>query len=350
MYRAFIVSAALLALIRTAVGQAFVVHASPGKWKGFSDIDSIFPLFEIRIITESDEEKRYLNWAGEANFETDRSAIRRLEWTVAVEPRPKYVLWPLAYNLANQQPVPNPFNRFQLMSLKEVGVESKTDVADSIKRGSFDKAENIFQDINDAYQPHSSDARLAAELSLFVHQIYESMSDAAERFRRKGMHRLTANDQKKVIELERGWHRAMLQRYTNIADEAVNRRLAGTLFRWNEFSRFVHSTQEWPSDSINSAKAKQPPTLIGDLTGLHDDLKAVISCLVSANVSAGLKERIARNLAASGVAATEKKQLTCYAELLASYEKTDFDVDNLRLDDVDRAISAFAYFHHAESK
>jgi hypothetical protein len=339
------------AIAKSCMAQQFAVRANPGQWKGVSNTEVIFQQFEIRLFTEGDSDKHPLNWQGEADFDVDRSKVRRLEWTTPAQPPPKFVLWPKAFEAGGQQGVPNPFTRFQLLSLKELCRETKTDAADSIRGGSFDRAETILHDVTDLYDPffNFGDPKLSSDLSLFVHQIYESMTDAAVRFRKSNRFRtLSAEDRTKVLDLERGWHRFMIDRYANQTDEAVNRRLAATLRRWSEFARALHCRGEWPSDSINTAEDKKPATLLGDMSALREDLSKVTGVLFSDAVAPGLRERIKKNLAPNvrnGASALEAKQLACYDALAASHEK----VEDIQLDDLDRAISGFQYFYHAES-
>ena len=239
--------------------------------------------------------------------------------------------------------------------MERLGVESKDDAADSVKRGRLKAADKNFQDVRDLYEPFESDATLSA----FLYQIYESMSDAAARFRSSTqMNRLSVQDQAEVMRLERGWHRTVISNYTNNPNNTI--RLAAALRRWNEFARAVHCRVEWPTESINSAKKKSPPSLLGDLTDLHGDVAAVVEALVSAAVTPGLTDRIDRNLAVSPPRSPtdlEKKQLRCYRDLV-EFTKThrlddgnldETSVDDIRLDDLDRSISAFQYFHHPDS-
>jgi hypothetical protein len=333
-------------LICKALADQFQVKANPGRYRGMSETATVFPQFEIRVVTAdaSFSDKQPLDIYGEALFDVEPSNVKKLEWTTSS--LPKYVLWPPSVEATGQKPLPNPCARFELYSLKGLWNEQKTEVADNVRKGRFDDADKIFRAVDEVYEPYRDDPKLASDLSKFIHQLYESMVDKASAFRgSRDFAQLSPEQRGKFLDDERGWHRSMIARYKNISDEGVNRRLAEALRKWSDFARSIHCRAEWPNDSINTAKGKQSSTLLGDLSRLHDDLVVVADALISPAVTSGLGDRIQRNLNTS-LSPEERRQLSSYADLIAEHQKQNFNVDDIQLDSIDKAISAFQYFHH----
>src|SRR6266567_4725511 len=67
-----------------ALAGQFEVKARVGQYRDMSEIQKVFPQFEIRVVTSEDfVDKQSLDSDGNVRFDVEPSNVKKLEWTTS---------------------------------------------------------------------------------------------------------------------------------------------------------------------------------------------------------------------------------------------------------------------------
>jgi hypothetical protein len=335
---------------------SLLIDASNTKLRGINNIsvDDLYPTFQIEVDIGSGEPLHgQLEYTGKQVFPVSSDSVVRISYN-DLKKTDRFVLWPLAEERAPQSPISNPFTKFELMTFEQIREYLKKRLSNEARRGAFHVSDRLLKNVFDLYEDSENDPAARIELRAWFYQLYQTLSDAARAYREQPAFRRDPN-RTGLIDLERGWHRWMIEFNKQIVEtgteEKANVRLAYALRSWADFAAAVYTTDSvWPEDCLTDAKSKGLIKTAYE-TALAEDLKLVQKALLSGAIEPVLTPKIANNLSptlTSPPSKTEKDYLISYQQLISASKESGFSLAAFGLSKIDKAISGFNFFYHGE--